>query len=409
MKRLLFVLIPFAVVATNAAQQPSSTSSSFTVTVTEAGGMRRNEYPVRATVPMPQQALAGADAAAHARLMQAETEVAAQYTVISTWPDGSAKNLDVDFNASLAPNEKRDYRLEYGATVTRAQSPRGLSVTETPDAIQAGNVKFGRNGSPLVLSANYRGEFIGQGVNGVAVIDANGGRHDLSTATDLKVETLKRGPLVVVLQYAGKLPIDGTAVPFTLTLEMPNSKSWLKSSVEVIDTGHRVKTLSFDTPFALGAFPWLWDFGTANDTYGAFRAAMDAAVFTQTAAGGGRGRPTNQLGPGITWKVENTVQGQLRPYEVSANPGGSVASGWGHFQGPTFAVPFAIQDFGRGSGTYVVSLNGQGQASWQFSPGGAATTHRFGIYQHFVTTPVPIGAATSPASMVHPPTVSVRR
>jgi len=405
MTRVIVVLVPLAIVATLAAQQPSPAAGTVAITVTESAGMRRTEFPVRATVSLAQRTLPGTDAAAHVRLMQADAEVPAQYTVMASWPDGSARSVDVDFNASLAPNEKREYRLEYGANVTAAQKPRGLTVTETADAVQIGNIKFGRNASPLIQSANYRGEFIGQGQNGFAALDAADGRHDLSTAIDLKVEIVKRGPLVALLQYTGKLTIDGAAVPFTLTLEMPNSKSWLKSSIELTNASRRVKTLSFDTPFALGAFPWLWDFGTENDTYGVFRAAADGALFTQVVVpSGGRGQASN-------WNVQNTAQGQLRPYEVSvAAPGrSSMASGWGHFQGPTLAIPFAFQDFGNTPGTYVVSLNGQGQASWQFSPSGTATTHRFGIYQHFVTTPVPVGAATSPASMVHAPTVTVQR
>jgi len=406
MKHWLTFTVPLTAAAVLAQTPPSP--GVVNITVAETAGMRRNEYPVRATVSLPQRALPGADAAAHARLMQADAEASAQYAVMTTWPDGSAKTIDVDFNASLAPNEKRDYRLEYGANVTAAQKPRGLAVTETADAVQIGNIKFGRSGSPLVVSANYRGEFIGQGQNGFAAIDNAGARHDLSTATDLKVDIVKRGPLVAELQYGGKLPFDGTALPFTLTVEMPNSKSWLKSSIELTDASRRVKTLSFDTPFALGAFPWLWDFGTDTDTYGAFRAATDTAVFTQVVvagAAGGRGTASSN------WSVQNTAQGQLRPYEVSVPaPGRSpIASGWGHFQGPTLAVPFGFQNFGKTAGTYVVTLNGQGQASWQFLPQGTATVHRFGIYQHFVTTPVPIGAATSPASMVNAPTVTVQR
>src|SRR3954468_2004699 len=99
--RVLVVLVPLAFVATMMAQQPSPATGGITIAVSETAGMRRTEYPVRATVSLAQRALPGPDAAAHARLLQADAEVPAQYTVMASWPDGSAKTLDVDFNASL--------------------------------------------------------------------------------------------------------------------------------------------------------------------------------------------------------------------------------------------------------------------------------------------------------------------
>ena len=56
-------------------------------------------------------------------------------------------------------------------------------------------------------------------------------------------------------------------------------------------------------------------------------------------------------------------------------------------------------------GEYTILLNGQGQASYRFAPAATATTHSLIVYQHFVSTPVAIGAATSPASMLQPPHV----
>jgi hypothetical protein len=277
--------------------------------------------------------------------------------------------------------------------------PRGLTVTDNADSIQVGNVKFSKSGSPLILSASYRGELIGQGQNGLAITDSSGARHDLSSAQSLKVDLVKGGPLNVVVRYSGRMPIDGTyAVPFTLTCEMPNSKSWIKTSAVVEDPATRVKDIIFGTPLAFGEKPWVWDFSTDNGTYGVFRNATDAALLTQTVdASGANG-----------WTVQTGAQGELRPYEASTTTRTRAAAGWGHILDAKAAVAFAIDRFATEAGTYTISLNGQGQAAFRFAPAQGSARHRITVYEHFVATPVPIGAATSPTAMINPLVVSVK-
>ena len=77
-------------------------------------------------------------------------------------------------------------------------------MTDNNDSIQVGGVKFNKSGSPLILSASYRGELIGQGSNGLAITDGSGARHDLSTAQSLKVDLVKGGPLKFVVRYSGR-------------------------------------------------------------------------------------------------------------------------------------------------------------------------------------------------------------
>jgi hypothetical protein len=395
---VVIVLVAF-VQAGEPRAQGAQKATSVAVRVAETSGIRRNEYPVRATISVPQGALRDAGSA---RLLLTDKEVPAQYTAMSTWPDGSVRSLDVDFNASFNPLETREYRVEYGSEVTRAAAPAGrggLSVTDDTDAIQSGSIKFNKRGSPLLLSANYRAELIGSGKNGFVVTDASGGRHELSSAQPLQVDIRKRGPLVVAIAYSGRLPIDASyAVPFTLTLEMPNSKAWLKWTAEVTDQSKRIQSIGIETPFSFGAFPLLWDVGTGNDTYGAFRNAKEAAAFTQVVEPSPKGASR--------WKVDTMVQGGMRPYETSLAPS-TISKGWGHFQGPNHAVAFAIQDFATTTGTYTIAFDGQGQSSFSIAHAGSPATRRFVLYQHFVSTPVPIGAVTSPASMVQPPVVTV--
>jgi hypothetical protein len=379
--------------------QSAQKAAGVAVRVAETSGIRRNEYPVRATISVPQGVIRDASSA---RLLLTDKEVPAQYTAMATWPDGSIRSLDIDFNASFNPLETREYRVEYGSEVTRATAPAGrggLTVTDEADSIQSGSIKFNKRGSPLLMSANYRAELIGSGKNGFVVTDTSGGRHELSTAQPLQVEIRKRGPLVVAIAYSGRLSLDASyAVPFTLTLEMPNSKAWLKWTAEVTDQSKRVQSIGIETPFSFGAFPFLWDVGTGNDTYGAFRNAKEAAAFTQVVEPSPKGASR--------WKIDTMLQGEMRPYETSLATS-PIAKGWGHFMGPNHAVAFAIQDFTTTSGTYTIAFDGQGQSSFSIAHAGAPPTRRLVLYQHFVSTPVPIGAVTSPASMVQPPMVTV--
>lgn len=407
--RFAVALLALAAGATTHAQSQGGASSaptsaaaaqarkSVAVQVTEATGIRRTEYPVSARVPFTRGALPGTD---HVRLILDGADVPAQYSVESKWDDGSVRSLGVDFNVSIGPTEARTYQVEYGPEVNRPASvPRGLSVVESPDAVQVGNVKFGRSGSPLIVSANYRGELIGQGQNGIVVTDLSGARHDLASAQQVSMEIVKRGPLSVAVQYRGRMPIDATySVPFSITCEMPNSKSWIRTTTSIEDPAKRVKEIGFETPVALGEKPWTWDFGTENRTYGAFRNATDSVLLTELVSAKG----TN------SWTVQTGTQAELRPYESSVPGRAEVAALWGHILDARTAVAFAIDRFANEAGTYTISLNGQGQAAFRFAPAQISAQHRLVVYEHFVGTPVPIGAATSPTAMLNPLVVSVK-
>ena len=386
--RLLLAFVGIAIALPHA----QTAVSSRQIDVSETAGIRRTEYPVTARVEVPRGALRNVS---NARLKLTD-DVTAQFTAETSWDDGSVRALDVDFNVSLGPGERRRYVLEYGPEVkAAAPAGRGLSVAEDADAIQVGSIRLGRTGAPLMLSANYvKMNFIGSGRNGISVTDTAGAHHDLSSAQDVKLDIVKRGPVKAVLRYAGRLPVDRAS--FVVTMEMPNSKSWLKMSAVVQDPSRRVRSVAFDSPLAFSALPLTYDFGTENGTYGALRNATDTAILTQT---------VNQKGP-AGWVVRTGMQGgQLNDYESSSN---GRAQGSGHLLDARGAVAFGFADFAREQGTYRIALSGSGQASFSFEPSRPASEHHLTVYQHFVSTPVPIGAATSPTAMLSPLKVDVK-
>src|SRR5262249_6253292 len=248
------------------------------LSVTEAAGIRRNAYPVSGKIPLMQGELKDPSAV---RLLLNDGEVVGQTIVETRWPDNSIKSLDLDFNASIGPLEQQTYRVEFGNDVKSATAARGLSVTQTADAIQVGAVRFGKTASPLVLSVAYRQEDIGKGLNGFTVTDEKGTAHELNSDA-VTAEVVKPGPIKVLIRYTGKAVIEGDySVGFVLTIEMPNSKSWVKYSAIVDDPAKKIRSIAFHSPVAFQSFPWLWDFGTGSWSYGSLRNASDRVTLTQ--------------------------------------------------------------------------------------------------------------------------------
>lgn len=362
------------------------------LTVSEPAGIRRTEYPVSTRVTLPQGAVRETGSL---RLRAATTDVTAQFTPTASWDDGSIRTLDVDFNLSVGASESRGLQLEYGVSPAASDTPvrGGLTVSETADAIQVGAVSLGRRPWPLLTSIAYRGEIIGRGDNGLSLIDAAGTPHPFGASGDVRTEVTRRGPLLVTIRYSGTVTIDGDPIAVNLTCDLPNSKTWIKMTVTVDDRRHRVARLRVDTPFALATFPWTWDFGTDSGTYGAFRAESDRVVLTQRVTASTRG-----------WTVDTGNATDLRTYERSAAGRSPVVAGWGHLLDARNAIAFAVDGFATTPGIYAWSFDGGGRARYEGPPhanGPAAV-----LYEHFVSTPVPIGAATSPTAMLKNLTVS---
>jgi hypothetical protein len=344
---------------------------------------------VNARVPFPTGALAKAT---NARLMSGDAEVPAQFSAEAQWPDQSVQWLDVDFNASLTPAEFHTYRVEYGAGVKPASPPRGLTVTEDSTTVQAGQVKFSKLAVPLILSVKYRGEDIAPGANGIAVTDASGVEHDLTNADAPKIEILKPGPLYVMVRYTGRIAIDANyRTPYSITVEMPNSKSWVKVTAAVEDSQKRLRELVFHSPLALGALPWVWDFGTDRWTYGSLHAGTDAVVLVQAI----------KPGAATEWHVDTSSNAKAQPFETGTLESPKRVR-WGHIQDGKEGIAFGLETPDKQAGTSKITLRGNGEVSFSFAPATPVTEHRITVYQHFVTAPVQIGAVTTPSSMLAP-------
>jgi hypothetical protein len=357
----------------------------------ETAGIRRTAFPARVDVEIPAGRLHDAG---RVRLVEAGGEVTVQGTARATWPDGSVRALSVTFNLSLGPLEARTLTLRYGADVPRTEPlPRGLAVAEAADGLEVGRLGLGRV-APVLRSVAYREELVVAGRNGVAVLDDLGVWHRTDEFVWQPVEVVERGPLTVLLAYRGRLQLaPGRVADVALQLELPNSKSWLKISASATSPDGGLHALAIESPLHLGAYPWTWDFGTPNGTYGAFRDPAASAVLTLDTATG-------------AWRVLTGPAGEERPYEVGARSG-PAAGAWAHLVGEREAVAFAL-DPGGVAGTLTARLDGSGQTMFELAPSQPGPMLALTLYQHYVSTPVPIGAATSPASILSPLRVTAR-
>ncbi|MBI5395419.1 MAG: hypothetical protein HZA91_09015 [Verrucomicrobia bacterium] len=323
-------------------------------TVTETAGLRRFGYPVTASLEAPQAVLADATSA---RLLDAKgKEVAAQFTAMSKWPDGSVHRLDVDFTSSIGPMEKEAYRVEWSGGLARA-GKGGLGITETADEITAASAaiahKIRRDGKPLLASiAHGKTEFLAAG--GITTTLAPG-----------KAEVLKRGPFNVTLRLG------------PVTLEYVNSKSWVK----IVQRAETPAELAVDAHFALPEPPVLWDFGVESWLYGYFRKPTEDAVLRQDASG---------------WRV---LTGAGERSSVYAS--GKRCEGWGHIADKQRVIAFGMADFNAGGEpAFRLGADGRFRAS--------AKRKELTVYFHGVGQPVQVTAVTSPPSMLAPLRVEVK-
>ena len=94
--------------------------------------------------------------------------------------------------------------------------------------------------------------------------------------------------------------------------------------------------------------------------------------------------------------------GKEQAYEVGGTGRRSQMVRWGHIQGGKETIAFAVDGNPDLPGRYQFSLDGEGGTSIRFTESTPRTQHELTVYEHFVSPPVQIGAATSPTSMLSP-------
>lgn len=340
----MLLIVRFAMVRIALLMAPSVMAADpIPFAIEETAGWRRYGYPVTVSLECPQGKLADAT---KARLVNGDDkEIAAQFTSMSTWPDGSVRGLDVDFAPSPGPKERLSFRVEIGEPPKG--TPRGgLRVAETADewVVESDAIRhrIRRDGKPLLTSIAF----------GTTEFIASGG---VKTTIDPgPVEVLKRGPFNVTIGMGD------------LRLSYVSTKSW----VEVTQRSTTSRELVVDAHFALSEKPLVWDFGLGSWMYGTLA---------------GDGDRVSLLPADGAWQVQ-AASGSV----LAVAP---TFDGCGHFADNERAVAFGVM---RPGNETRIDLHPDGRLRLS-SRGGELTA-----YFHFVGQPIPVTAATSPQAMVSP-------
>jgi hypothetical protein len=365
---------------------PAAVPVTMTLQVRETAGIRRSNYPATARVDLAQGVLAEPR---HVRLELDGQAVPVQGTVLSRWQDRSVREIELDFNVSIAPLS----RLTYAVCAAETPAPgtnETLAVEVTGDALQIGKVRLGNRSDELLKSAAFGRENIGAGRNAFSVTDADGAVYLLTAEVGAIVNA---GPMRARVVYDGYVPLaGGPAAPFTITAEVPNSKSWVRLDAHVEDPQRRVREISFQTSVSLPSLPATWDLGTGSWSYGVFRDAGDVAELVQTVRANGK----------ADWHIRAGRRGAESIVERAAGRRPGRAEGWGHVQDAERVIAFAVEDFATEAGVSRISLAANGETSFHVVPLRPQISHHLGVYLHYVANPTPIGAATPPVAMVSP-------
>ncbi len=128
-----------------------NTSFANTAQLTIEKSIQTLNYPTSTGIPFKKGELFSLD---NLRIDDAgKTEVAAQFTSLAKWPDGSHKSVLASFQAPLSSESTSNYIINYGTGVTRANYNSNLSVIENSSEIEVntGKIKFTLNKNKFFL------------------------------------------------------------------------------------------------------------------------------------------------------------------------------------------------------------------------------------------------------------------
>lgn len=339
------------------------------IDVAETSGLRRFGYPVRARIKtsLPLEKL---------RLTADATPVVAQFTRIE---NGA---VEIDFTVDLGPWEKR--RLLVGEGVPPPVSaPMSLEQTTTSYIVRhSGGLAFQVPKSLLGLLHSVQTpdtEYLMPGSLGLILNTQDNGEHRAAATTS---RIVKSGPLACALRFDSTEQLRGNrTVKSAVELEFPRSKSWAEVRWTVDDPDALVSGLTAEVNLRTDGQPLIVDFGAGTMIYATVRGGQSARMRANASA----------------WSIEVNGESYAAGREQRAE-------GWAHVMDRHRAVAVAIADFTDPEASIEAWADGRLRIRRDRLTG---IRKSLTFWLHFVETPVQIGAATSPQSMMRPPSVHV--
>jgi hypothetical protein len=384
--------------------------------VSETAGIRRFGYPVSVILPLAEP-VKDVD---HFRLLDGDKPVTAQFR-----PHGDTSKdiraVILDFNASPAPLERREYVVEYRGEVTGSQAKNGLRVETTEkefriihpsdlqfvvprdlvgllSQVQTKKLKFmDPESTGLILRTKTDEQrSIGSG----AGLQRGAGEARLKTTS----KVVKEGPLAVGLRSERVEDLGSLGrVPFTVEMEFPISKSWVRVVWSVDDSRGNIASLGVDLNLHVEGEPTLLDFGAGTSVYAQLKRDERALL---------RQNPKEQ--PAVWETFLGTHQG-MKPFVIAPGSSGpsSSAEGWAHVMDRQRCTAIAVADFAKGQEGGEIMVYGHGRVRlWRHFGRPVKDVPRgpkkLTFWLHFVDMPVHVGAATSPQAMLAPLQVEVK-
>jgi hypothetical protein len=369
----------------------------------ETAGLRRFGYPVHTLLPVSPDS-------GSFRLEQGGKPVPAQFRAVVG--PGDRRAIALDFNASLAPLQSLVYSVQLGGGVAAGPEPKqGMSVTHLDGLFRVANGSVLAFLVPDTLSGflksvqNGRLEFIRQEQPSAGLyLQARAPDVTVPLGT-MKATVTRQGPIAVGLRFEGteSLP-GGKPVRSVVDLTFPNSKSWVEARWSVDDPEGLVALMGIDLRLLVEGAPTLVDLGAGNTVYGQVRG--DEAMVLQA------GRSPGEPDPGAAWEVlkvtPKAATGSDALFASATSRTAAPAEGWAHVIDRSRCTAFSVAEFGKARhDALTIGADGRSKAERRYcrvggeaKPAPGRKSLRFWL--HFFTTPVQVGAATSPQAMLAP-------
>jgi hypothetical protein len=382
------------------------------IIVKETAGIRRFGYPVRAVVSLTEALAPGAGL----RLSLDGKPVPAQFAVRGNGV------VEIDFNVGNAPNQSREYVFEHGPAVETSQPGAGMKIEEADGEFRIlhgpelafvvrrdlqGLLRSVRTGTTDYVRADSAGLSVVAGGDAYVLGSAKG-----SPAVALKPTVVKAGPLVCTVRFAGDITLPGgKRIPATLELEIPRSKSWVQVTWTLADDDADVSGMRLELNLNLDGEPALVDFGAAGTVYARLRKGESAELLGGIAFGRFGVVPVERP----WWRVSTGRTGALTPLvEQPKGQEQATVEGWAHVMDKTRCTAIAVERFSFDGAQDRIEISAEGRLrlARDFAPADRRPERgkkSWRFWLHFVDMPVHVGAATSPQSILFPPTVQVVR
>jgi hypothetical protein len=215
-----------------------------------------------------------------------------------------------------------------------------------------------------------------------------------------------KGPLAVTLEYREDVHLVGSRpVKSTVELTFPSSKSWIETKWTIDDHLGAVESMGLDLSLLLESEPILFDGGATSTVYGTLK-REEIMIFEAGPL------PISAVKAPSAWVIRQGNVANAREFAAGALGKGNEPEGWVHVIDKRRCTALGLADFGRLGPDVIdrfeVRATGLSRIERRFLTdktgqrlgGKPKKTIRF--WAHFVTTPVQIGAVTSPQSMLAP-------